>query len=326
MLELIKPFSSLWYRYAILRPQFKHYPSNIVIELTDRCNLRCSFCPNGKGIGGVGGDMDFELFKKIINEIRFNKIREVILVGIGEPLLYPSVIEAIEYVKASCDSKVSIITNGVLLTQEMVLKLINSGLDSLTLSINSSPGKYKEFTKSDKYSQVEQNTRDFLWMLNAGNTKMKLQTSIQILDTVNTNEEISEFKRFWQPYLSPNARVHVQPLVNWGGNIPVNKKIETKRHPCGLLQGSWAISREGNCFPCCVAFGYEIGDWNLHNLLLGNVNNSTLGELYSNGNIIDLLMMDKQGKLGAFNPCGFCDSWKVHPNVWFWNPAKKVWL
>jgi wyosine [tRNA(Phe)-imidazoG37] synthetase (radical SAM superfamily) len=170
--------------------------------------------------------------------------------------LYPSVIEAIEYVKASCDSKVSIITNGVLLTQEMGLKLINSGLDSLTLSINSSPGKYKEFTKSDKYSQVEQNTRDFLWMLNAGNTKMKLQTSIQILDTVNTNEEISEFKRFWQPYLSPNARVHVQPLVNWGGTFKSSCK-NTKRYPCGLLQGSWTISREGNCFPCCVALGNE---------------------------------------------------------------------
>ncbi len=313
MLKLIQPFSNLWYRYFVLRPQFKHYPDNVVIELTDRCNLRCVFCPKGKGIGGVGGDMGFELFKKIINQIKaIASPREIILVGIGEPLLYPKLIEAIKYVKEETQSKVSLITNGVLLDMKTGSNLINSGLDSLTISINSSPSKYKEFTKADKYEQVEKNTRDFLWLLNGGNTKMRLEASIQILDTINTNEEIAAFKRYWKPYLYPNARIHVQPLVNWGGNIGCKNK-NTKRHPCGLLQGSWAISIEGNAFPCCVAFGYE----DAGNLSLGNVKEKSIEELFTKNKVAGLRKIDMAGRLGKIHPCDICDSWAVHPNAWF---------
>ena len=74
------------YRYLILRPMYlKPSVRGVTIELTDRCNIRCPYCPKGAGSGNDGGDMDFSLFKTIVDQVlKFPKICQICLVGLGE--------------------------------------------------------------------------------------------------------------------------------------------------------------------------------------------------------------------------------------------------
>lgn len=109
-------------------------PYFVQIDITNVCNLSCTMCPIHY-LGIEKTHIDYEIFKKIINNLYGAK--EVDLVGLGEPLIYPKIIEAIEYCKAN-GLIVKITTNGTLLNNDDIIKkLISSGLDSISFSVES---------------------------------------------------------------------------------------------------------------------------------------------------------------------------------------------
>jgi len=108
-------------------------PRVIQIEITNKCNLDCAMCPR-KNFGLVYEDMKQDVFKRVAEKIPC--FSEVILTGWGEPLLYPAIYDAISLFKQKkCFVKLT--TNGAFLNPETSKKLINSGLDSISVSADS---------------------------------------------------------------------------------------------------------------------------------------------------------------------------------------------
>src|SRR3990167_11371438 len=61
------------------------YPSTIMIEPTNFCNLRCPACPTGSGkMNRTKRNMSYDEFKKIIDQCRHHA-KDVILLNFGEP-------------------------------------------------------------------------------------------------------------------------------------------------------------------------------------------------------------------------------------------------
>jgi len=117
-------------------------PSVVVIEITYSCNLRCKTCWFYGKSGTLKNkipkeSLNFEQLKKLINEIAIFK--PYIYITGGEPLINPVTIPFIKYAK-KMGLIVGIVTNATLLTRESAEKLINSGLDFITVSIDG----YKE--------------------------------------------------------------------------------------------------------------------------------------------------------------------------------------
>lgn len=134
--DSIKPIlkNSFIYRYLYLRMQSRvKFPYAISIELTNRCNLKCRMCPRPKIKNLDVGDMDFEFFKKIVDDFaKFtNKKTSFTLVALGEPLMYNNLSDAIEYVKMKCQNvPIHINTNATLLDEEkskMLCMLLGGG-------------------------------------------------------------------------------------------------------------------------------------------------------------------------------------------------------
>jgi len=81
--------------------------------------------------------MDMRLFKKIIDECSNYKVERIILYMSNEPLTDPYIIERINYAKEKVPwACVHILTNGLLLTDEMRKGLINSKLDWIGISFH----------------------------------------------------------------------------------------------------------------------------------------------------------------------------------------------
>ena len=73
---------------------------NIDVCVTNRCNLRCVMCRRTneikKGIfEKIYGDMEFEVFKKIIDEASREGCYAIHISGDGEPLLNKDLIKMI---------------------------------------------------------------------------------------------------------------------------------------------------------------------------------------------------------------------------------------
>ena len=95
--------------------------NTVMLELTYRCNLACSFCylRHCGRLNGAGAELATGQLKKIIK--RFKPGTDFYLTG-GEPLLRSDIAEIAAFIKKS-GSRFGIITNGTLLRGEMMRKV-----------------------------------------------------------------------------------------------------------------------------------------------------------------------------------------------------------
>lgn len=107
-------------------------PEVAQIEVTNRCNFSCLMCQR-IDLKVSLKDMEEGLYRKIIDKL--GPVAEVILTGWGEPLIHPKIIEMVRYAKKR-GKYVSLTTNGSLLTTNMIQGLLNSGLGSLSFSVD----------------------------------------------------------------------------------------------------------------------------------------------------------------------------------------------
>ncbi len=104
----------------------------VYIEITNICNLRCSFCPETKRPQKY---MNSEEFKYIIDQIK-PYTHHVYLHLMGEPLLNPE-LESFITICADNSIKVNLTTNGVLLPLRKAALLNSPGLRKVSISLHS---------------------------------------------------------------------------------------------------------------------------------------------------------------------------------------------
>ena len=128
----------------------------LAIELITYCNLNCKWCyrhdSNYKII--LNKKLPLDKLEKIVKNTA-GRFRMVHLGGLGEPLLYPHLSEAINLTKKLSD-KIKITTNGTLLTKELITEIVQSGLTHIEVSIDAfTEEKNREFRGSSLRDLVE---------------------------------------------------------------------------------------------------------------------------------------------------------------------------
>jgi pyruvate-formate lyase-activating enzyme len=114
-------------------------PKAVKIELTGRCNYRCSFCALAVRDKQPTKDMDLDFFKRITREMRDAGVVEIGVFFIGESFMNPGLLaDAVRYLKREIDMPYVFLTsNGSLATPPVVAEVMRAGLDSLKWSVNS---------------------------------------------------------------------------------------------------------------------------------------------------------------------------------------------
>jgi len=97
-------------------------------------------CPRD-ALGVLKEDMPFELFKQVVD--RVEGINLVTLTGWGEPFIHLDLFPMIEYCKGK-GLRVKVTTNGILVDEAVQARVIDSGLDSLTFSLETIRGENRE--------------------------------------------------------------------------------------------------------------------------------------------------------------------------------------
>lgn len=79
--------------------------------------------------------IDIKLFERLIPLLK--KSGNVFLLGQGEPLMHPRIYDIVKLIKDECpDTQVSFTSNGTLLTEKNIEKLIDSKLDVISISMD----------------------------------------------------------------------------------------------------------------------------------------------------------------------------------------------
>ena len=108
--------------------------ASILIELTNRCNFHCSFCPSDDQTRNIG-EMSIALVQKIFDEISSKKLADTVnLHHMGEPTLFRHLREVL-HLASKYGLKVELVTNGSTLKKSNIELLLNELSGKLILSL-----------------------------------------------------------------------------------------------------------------------------------------------------------------------------------------------
>lgn len=105
------------------------------VEITNICNLRCSFCP---GTGREGRFMTAEAFRVLTEKLR-GHVSYLYLHVMGEPLLHPQLEELLS-IGAEKGFRICLTTNGTLLEKTADVLLSAPALHKVSISLHSAEG------------------------------------------------------------------------------------------------------------------------------------------------------------------------------------------
>ena len=150
-----KKYRDDWVRLAKTQT-VSDYPLLVDIELSSACNLKCPMCYTitEKFKEKVNVKlMDWDLYKKIIDEIS-GKVPAIRLSLRGESLLHKKFIDCIKYAKDNGIKEVSTLTNGAKLEPEYFKKMVEAGIDWITISVDGIWDTFEKIRKPIKFHDL----------------------------------------------------------------------------------------------------------------------------------------------------------------------------
>ncbi len=116
-------------------------PIEVSVDLTRKCTLDCLMCwwwsplikkhPSSEW---ANQEMDYELFRELIEDFKKIQVKRIILGGQGDPFLYPRILDAVEIIKKA-GMEVALITCGAYFNEKRIRTIFDLGVDSLDVSL-----------------------------------------------------------------------------------------------------------------------------------------------------------------------------------------------
>jgi GTP 3',8-cyclase len=131
--------------------------TDLRVSLTDRCNLRCTYCMPAEGLAWLPGPgllTDDEIVRLVGVAVTRLGVTEIRFTG-GEPLLRPGLVGIVERVAALRPRpSLSLTTNGIGLARKAA-PLRAAGLDRVNVSLDTlSPERFVALTRRDRLADV----------------------------------------------------------------------------------------------------------------------------------------------------------------------------
>ena len=251
-------------------------PYIINVDPTDKCNFQCKFCPTGnrdlmaQTPGRDFGAMDFDLYKKIIDDIAEfeHPIKVLRLYKDGEPLLNKNFANMVKYAKdKKCAERVDTTTNASALTPEKSIQIIEAGLDRINISIYG--------VNTEQYKNFSSNKIDFEKLVN--NVKFFYENKKQCEMLVKINGDLiskEDAQFFLDTFGDITDRIYIESVMSCWPEFKFRVGVETNNEvgiykqdikevsACSYIFYSFSINSDGTASTCFLDWSRDliIGD------------------------------------------------------------------
>jgi GTP 3',8-cyclase len=164
------------------------------ISVTDRCNLRCTYCMPAEGIALMPHSdiLSFEEIMEVVDAAVKLGVDKVRITG-GEPLVRRGIVELVRMIASKPGVQdLGMTTNGQLLEQ-FALPLKNAGLHRINVSLDTlNPDKYRQITRG---GEIENVLKGIAAAVKAGLSPVKINCVIEKSSSEPDAVEVNEFGR-----------------------------------------------------------------------------------------------------------------------------------
>lgn len=183
----------------------------IHLELTNRCNFSCTFCPDSK-LTRERRFMDPDLAVSALDQIADLNLTEKVTFHImGEPLLHPNFFDILDHA-GKIGLPVGLTTNGSLLTEKIISRLVERDLHQIDISLQTPDAESFNLTRGTKIdfrkyregllellARSRSRKRPPIFKIRIMTTKFagKMRTELGIPDFLGSSEELRRVTAEW---------------------------------------------------------------------------------------------------------------------------------
>jgi len=283
-----------WYNYPAWH-KVDEFPLHVDVEISSLCDMSCPMCYTSTDLYKSRVKrtvMDFGLYKKIIDECSKYKLFSVRLSLRGEAFLNPDLVKMVRYAKDSGIKEVSTLTNGLKLDEEMFEKLVECGLDWLTISIDGWGRTYEKIRKPARFSDIYKKVKAYARIKrDKGSSKpvVKVQSVWPAIAS-----DPGHFYSLFEPYVDEVAS---NPLIDFLREDRVTKLIDD--FSCPYLWQRISIGADGSVLMC------QCDD--MQENLLGNALTDSIYDIWHGQELNRIRLLHVRGKWHHnLEPCMHC--------------------
>ena len=281
-------------------------PTEVYVQLSRRCNLRCTMC--GHEIWkDNSGFMSDEVFERVLAECESAGIRAMtILAAQGEPFLHPRAFEMMELAVARGLS-LTVVTNGTPFTPERIERLAKLGLACLQYSFAGwDAPSYESVYVGAKFDRAVRTLR-------AMNQALQ-PTPTSFLVKAVAPDNSPDYVHRTRAFLASIGidRVNTVAPNNFGGTVPIGQYWDKagiwsyrnldkqRRTVCRVLMRSVGVYVDGSVTACgCYDSNAQ--------LRIGDIMAQSLSDIRTGPAFTSILDAFRAGDLSGVAMCAKCD-------------------
>lgn len=272
------------------------FPLHLDFETSTSCNLRCQFCFQSYD-PPQSQKLDFDAYARVIDEGAVNDLYSIKLQYRGEPTLDKRLPEFVAYAKESGIIDVMFNTNATLLTENLIYKLIEGGLDKIICSVDGYTKKtYEKIRVGANFETVLANIKN-LQRIKKELGVLKPTLRVQMVDTALTHLQKDSYVNFWGKIAD---HVAIENLEDY--NIQEESYAFLPDFHCAQLWQRLLILADGDVIPCCRAT--RGGNEKLE--VLGNISESKIKDIWNGNQMKKIRLLHKVGASHQIRMCRLC--------------------
>lgn len=250
----------------------------LYIEISNICNLQCSFCPEVVRDKKILSVADFRRFAEQAKPLT----KQICLHLMGEPLAHPD-FAVIMDICEELSLKIFLTTNGTLIRKHQERLLQWRSLEQINFSVhsyfaNAERMSLQDYLKPilhfcDQANRIKAPFYINLRLWNLEETNHQKEQNIQVFNILNSHFDINlneniDVKLNKSKKIINKLYVHFDTEFVWPD---LKQKVRSQQGSCYGLRKQLAIHANGDVVPCCLDKEAV--------LKLGNMNESTLSQI-----------------------------------------------
>lgn len=266
--------------------------TRIQIQTVSWCNRSCTFCPSGK-FPVPKAFMAVEVYHRVIDQLHDLNFRGRISPYLmNESLLDKRLPDLIAYTRARClDSWIALNSNGDALSEQLICRLFDAGLNCLDVNAYDNPAQHKAHVALAErvVTRRDDITHTTGYLDSHFNNTANLPRSTKI---VHCRDMTSWEQRFRAKKATPD-------MINRSGNVPASRRLDAPlTSGCPRPFQQMYINYLGKAVLCCNDWRFEV--------IMGDTATSSLLEIWTNATY-QIYRQNLQRNNRAMPLCGTCD-------------------
>jgi MoaA/NifB/PqqE/SkfB family radical SAM enzyme len=244
--------------------------------------------------GEKPGFMEFDLFKKVIDDVVENTVT-ICLQGGGEPMLHPRFFDMIKYVRSKSPSvSIWFNTNGSKMDENAANFMKENNVSKIYFSLDAVTRKtYESIRKGGDWELINKNLR---YLSKIAKDKIHIGVSF-VVQPRNVREKY----RFLKKYIALVDEIVFYTLADKDRKREKKFDVNFSQRPiCPLLKEQKYITLEGIVTPCCGA---------LKDCNLGDMKKQSYRDILSSDKFMKMIESQRNGKWDDCHTCVDCTQW-----------------